>query len=277
MHMKGAWRYVPTTEIFLLVKEFQNVLSGLSGDGVSKVACPTPISVKNVLSYNPEFEQYYGISDSEKQLLPLETSLRRNSKSRFTNPTTDIVSLSSASFRTNTTCRSNPKIKKFPNAGPVVNQSLIGSKPVREMQGSARIWRSSLFRWIVIFIIVPLVLTNIVLVTLVVTRITTSIPKWLREAEEGSEMVVKQSLLLIATTKATVISTLVGSAIRDLHFMTRVSGWLFFNGVTRSDTFTQGRTAAEECKSYLNGLCPFFPDASKNPCSCDWGKFWTDR
>lgn len=270
--LKGVWRYAPKTEIFLLVKEFQNVLSGLSGEGVSKVACPTPVSVKNVLTYNYEFEQYYGISDSEKQLHPFDSNGRESSKSRYTQPTSEPSlepPMSTASSR------SIGKISKYPNAGPVVNQSLATSKPVRQIQGSARIWHSSLFQWIVILIIVPLLLTNIVLVTLVSKSITTSIPKWIRLAEAGSELIVKQNLLLIAATKASVISSVVGSATRDLHFMTRVAGWLFFEGIRRSDGFTQGRSAAEECKSYIDSLCPFFPDPVRNPCSCDWGKFQT--
>lgn len=283
----GAVRYAPKTEVYLLVKEFQSVLSGLSGEGVSRVAAPTPNSAKNALTYSDEFESYYGISESEKKLHSIdpagmkENGMRNeSSKSRFTQPANEgrPIELSSASATESLSSvpedAAPRRISKYPNPGPVTNEILLAAKPVREIQGSERIWRSSLFRWIVILIIIPLVLTNAVLVTLVTNSITTSIPQWIQLAEEGSERIARQNLLLIATTKASVMSSVVGRATRDLHFLSRVIGWLFFDGIPRSDAFTKGRTAsAETCKNYASGspICPVFPEI---PCSCDWDNPW---
>ena len=190
----GAVSYAPKTEVYYLVKEFQSVLSDLSGEGASRVASPTPNSTKNALTYSDEFESYYGISDSEKQLHSFnpvgvnENGIRKeNSKSRFTQPANDRVRIENSSAAK----RLPRKISKYPNPGPVMNESLLATKPVREIQGSERIWRSSLFRWIVILIIIPLVLTNAVLVTLVTNSITTSIPQWIQLAEEGSERIAR--------------------------------------------------------------------------------------
>eukprot|EP00980_Cylindrotheca_fusiformis_P025523 scaffold13983_cov39-Cylindrotheca_fusiformis.AAC.1 len=251
------WGYAPKTEIYLLVKEFQNVLSGLSGEGASKVANPTPVTIRNSLSYHPEFEPYYGItSDREKHLHhPLSS-------------TTSESTLDSAT-RTSES-RVNSEMSRFQNEGQVVNQSLVAGKPVRGAQAPGRIWRSRLFRWMLILIVIPLLVTNGILGSIVISSVTSRIPEWITKAAEGSESIARQNLQFIAASKASVISSITGSAIRDLHVLTRVSAWLFFDGITRSDSFTEGRSAAEECKSYLDSLCPFFSDPVRNPCACDW-------
>ncbi|CAJ1956141.1 unnamed protein product [Cylindrotheca closterium] len=277
----GAVSYAPKTEVYYLVKEFQSVLSGLSGEGVSRVASPTPNSTKNGLTYSNEFESYYGFSDeSEKQLHSFdpagmrEDGMRKeNSKSRFTLPSMDGNRIENTSV-VETPSR---RISKYPNPGPVMNESLLATKPVREIKGSERICKSSLFRWIVILIIIPLVLTNAVLVTLVTNSITSSTPQWIQLAEEGSERIARQNLLFVARTKASVMSSVVRRVTRDLHFFSRVVGWLFFEGITRSDSFTKGRSgSAETCKNHSaeDPICPVFPEI---PCSCDWESPWETK
>lgn len=58
-------------------------------------------------------------------------------------------------------------------------------------------------------------------------------------------------------------------AIRDLHLMTRVAGWLYFGGIERSEAFTAMETASEECKVYPQETCPFY-NSDRAPCPCDW-------
>jgi hypothetical protein len=65
----------------------------------------------------------------------------------------------------------------------------------------------------------------------------------------------------------------INSAIRDLHVFTRIAGWLLFNGLSRSESFTYIEQAAQECRNFSfesGDTCPFYHDIFRAPCSCQW-------
>jgi len=60
-------------------------------------------------------------------------------------------------------------------------------------------------------------------------------------------------------------------AVRDLHLITRVAGWLFFGGIERSSSFTEMEASrSEECKLYPEGKCPYFLNPANTACPCLW-------
>ena len=273
-----AWKFkcAPKTEINQLVKDFQSVLSSLSGEGVSKVAVPTPAFAKNSLSYHEEFDEIIGNGTNENTVP--EANDVSESKTGDTN-SVDTSHLQQQNDKNSESFnipshRGQQRGAKL-NSGPVINLLAMSSKPVTESHGLKNARKSSLFRWIVILIIVPFLLTNAILVVLVTRSITETIPEWVKYAEEGSREIAQQNLLLIASSKASVISSIVSRSIRDLHFMTRIAGWLLFEGIERSDGFTTSVSASEKCKTHPAIECPF-NDPEEFPCSCDWKDAWED-
>lgn len=75
----------------------------------------------------------------------------------------------------------------------------------------------------------------------------------------------------IAVSKSNQITEHLKSAVRDLHLMTRLAGWLHFGAINRSDALTQTDEGSELCKEFSpsNRSCPVF-DTDLGMCPCEW-------
>lgn len=130
--------------------------------------------------------------------------------------------------------------------------------------------RSRLFWLIVVLIVIPLLLTNAVICGIVSTDIVTTIPSWVDEAGASSYLLEEEALNITASSKAALVKALVYESVRDLHLVNRIAGWLFFDAIKRSDSFTDMDSASEECKFYSLDTCPLYFNASRVPCACEW-------
>ena len=216
-----------------------------SGEGASRVAEPTPLQIKNDLTWHSDFQHLY----------PPDSSGKKKSSTTKSEP----------GFQ------SAPKVVPAPlkvNRQPVVGAPISCSKPLGNEKGT-RAYRSSLFWWIVILIIIPISLSNAMIAHIVASNIFTTIPAWVKDTEEASQLIKSQALQNLVSSKASVMSNIVHGAIRDLHFMTRIAGCLLFDGARRSDSFTQTDTAMEDCKAYAPNTCRLF-QSDRVPCSRDW-------
>lgn len=175
-----------------------------------------------------------------------------------------------------------PKASKMKHTSTRTNfgSNLPNSSHYRneKVDDSVRISRSSLFRWVLGAIAVPLLVTNIVICSLVARQLLNSFPELLQSGKDISYKLEEYRLKADAALSASQGEQVLPSSLRDLYLLTRVSGWLLFGAVGRSDSFTSTELEfLEECKSFVkkeNGTCPFFLDETRSPCDCAWNDPW---
>ncbi|CAB9518466.1 expressed unknown protein [Seminavis robusta] len=133
--------------------------------------------------------------------------------------------------------------------------------------------RSKLFRWMVILIVVPLLITNLIIVTLVSWKVTSALSPFVEGAVNASFDIAVIDLEVEAKLAAAHTEAVLSSPVRDLFLWTRISSWLLFGAIERSDGFVKMVSGSEECKSYPNDgqTCPWYEDTVNNaPCDCEW-------
>eukprot|EP00529_Nitzschia_sp_RCC80_P002757 CAMPEP_0113467282 /NCGR_PEP_ID=MMETSP0014_2-20120614/14730_1 /TAXON_ID=2857 /ORGANISM="Nitzschia sp." /LENGTH=1767 /DNA_ID=CAMNT_0000359577 /DNA_START=361 /DNA_END=5664 /DNA_ORIENTATION=+ /assembly_acc=CAM_ASM_000159 len=158
---------------------------------------------------------------------------------------------------------------------PVLGTPKSERKPILEEDGAAekaKVCCSKLF-WCILFLMaLPVLMTALVVSAIASSSVSRTLPDWINGAEVASISIEKDTLAFVADRKASVFSSLTQGTTRDLHFMNRITNWLYFGGVQRSTSFTEMDSGAEACKEFYEaGLskteCPAFLDL---PCSCDW-------
>jgi len=132
------------------------------------------------------------------------------------------------------------------------------------------VYYSPLFWWIVILIVIPLLLVICVICAVVSQEIVTTFPSWVEQADAASYQLARQSLQLTAASKASLMSAVVFEAVRDLHLLSRLAGWLFFGGVGRSGSLTEMKSVSEECKAFPEQTCSSYFDSDRAICPCEW-------
>jgi hypothetical protein len=148
---------------------------------------------------------------------------------------------------------------------------------VQDVEKSVRMSRSSLFWCILVWIIVPILLCIIAISCVVVIRLNHTFPEWISSASTSS-FAIEQDRLVTSThlTAKFAEQTEIPGPIRDLHLFTRISGWLVFGGVDRSQSFTEiEMESAEDCKIYSSEVvCPYEANNFRTPCDCEWNDPW---
>jgi hypothetical protein len=158
------------------------------------------------------------------------------------------------------------------NRLPVLEPPKSEAKPILDREnGTKKICCSSLFWWIVLLMALPILITNFVIGAIVSSSVSGNVHVWSQRAEEASNNIERQNLEFVADRKASTLTTLVQTTVRDLHVMTRITNWLFFGGIQRSGSLTECDTASEECKMFFGKeeQCPSYTP-ERMPCACDW-------
>ncbi|KAG7350669.1 hypothetical protein IV203_010029 [Nitzschia inconspicua] len=159
------------------------------------------------------------------------------------------------------------------NRSPVLQAPKSSAKPMlqRDKSSAKKVCSSSLFWWIVLLMAFPVLITNFIIGAIVSSTVSGSIDVSTQRAEEASIRIETQNLDFVADRKASTLSTLVQSTVRDLHVMSRITNWLFFGGIERGKSLTETDTASEECKSFVekNEVCQSYTP-ERMPCACDW-------
>jgi hypothetical protein len=141
---------------------------------------------------------------------------------------------------------------------------------------SIRIVRSPLYWNVLSWIVVPLLAAIIATMTLVGSQLTNKFPKWINEASNASFALEVQYLNSSAGLIKNHVEEIFVGPLQDLHTIHRMSGWLLFGAVNRSDGFTDiEMELTEECKYYENpSECPFQTSDTRSPCPCEWNDPW---
>ena len=276
------------TEITQLVSEFRNMLTGFSGSGASTVALSKPSELPNEMTWRSDFQQLYKMSSYAKR----KKSFRQRTNGTSGTSKTDEDTISNPSSHGEAVGAMLPKVDDVPfveDTGvsytvPAPPKKNVGHNIVapsdnlnkkNELENEFSVqkihsYRSSLFWWILILIAIPLVLTNIIICTLVSKKMVSTVPDWVTIVEEASLKLERDSLKATAGMEASVAADMIHEVVRDLHFMTRMAGWLLFGGVERSGTLVDMDEYTEDCKNYPEDRsCPFF-SSGRAVCPCDW-------
>ena len=136
--------------------------------------------------------------------------------------------------------------------------------------------RSPLYWKVLCCIVIPLLAAIIATMTLVGSQLTNKFPKWINEASSASFALEVQHLSTSTGLIKKHVEEIFEGPLQDLHTIHRMSGWLLFGAVNRSDGFTDiEMEMTEECKSYENlSACPFEMSDTRSPCPCEWNDPW---
>ena len=122
-----------------------------------------------------------------------------------------------------------------------------------------KVYSSPLFRWIILLIVTPLIVTSITISAIGIYRLSNFLPLLGVSAEKALLDLVSSSLKLTVSLRAVFATETMNRAVRDLHVLTRFSGWLLFGAIRRSESFTDMVTAAERCKSsHARNTCDYY-------------------
>lgn len=304
--------FAPKTEVSELVAEFQVMIRGFSGTGASRVAPQKRDEIKNFVTWKEEFRQFYELNESMENRIREEMSQKAQSYGRRINvgkrsrnsssygPTASeiIANMSEASqvseedstFRSSAVGQSYSQQKQFGRTDsstmfkrPLTRTNLGSVVPVQgafapttNSEDRLRIWKSSLFRWVLCAIVLPLMLTNAVIAAIVATQFLA----FLNDIERADVFAIelgKDFLKISAGLYAHYGGQAMAASIRDLHMLTRISSWLLFGAVRRSEAFAEvDMSLGEECKAYVGTevKCPFVLDDTRSPCDCEWKDPW---
>ena len=303
----------PKTEIRELVTEFQTMIRGFSGTGASRVAPSKMDEVKNFVTWKEDFRQFYQLNQTMEDRIKEEMSQKAQSYGRRISmgkrskgnssygPTAseiiaNISEASQVSEEESVTFRS-AEMRKEPGSQrrfgrtdsstmfkrPLTRTNLGTNLPLHgsyarmnEMEENIRISRSALFRWALCSMVLPLVLTNIVIASLVADNLLNSFPGSVQKAEKFSFDLGSNFLRDVGKLHALYGDQVLLGSMRDLHMLTRIAGWLLLGAVPRSDSFSQLELSmVEECRAYtLSEVCPFDVDPALSPCNCAWHDPW---
>jgi hypothetical protein len=282
-----ALRCAPKTEIQDIVAEFRLMIKGFSGDGAAKVADKTLHEIENDLTWHSEFHKLYS-RQAKKRPRVGGSLLSENTDEDSRDPSAEargVLARVTPQDVTTLSQSSVPGALSEPGA-PGQAGTLIVPAPVKRNRGQlvctednadptedryVLAYRSSLFWWIGVLIVVPLLLTNTVICTVVSTNIMTTIFHWLRNTDDASFNLELSTLKKSAESKAELLTTLMHEHVRDSHFIARTTEWLLFDAVPRSEAFLNAESPTEECSlSPSAAQCPFNTDDNRSPCPCEW-------
>jgi len=280
----ATFHCAPNTEINKLVTEFQIMIKGFSGEGAAKVADSALHEVQNDLTWHSDFQQLY-FSRQQQRTISVAVDVSEASDEESSSspskkqcgilqrPLTETLKIESEDAQPLIV---PPPIKR--NHSNVICMPVEAGKEGQCIAASApaKIHQSALFWWIVVLIVIPLLLVMGVICATVSHHIVSQIPSWVKNAGDASHSLAMDALNLTAASKASLMSAVVFEGVRDLHLMTRIAGWLYFGGISRSSAFTAMDTATEQCKVYPKGECPYYL-SNRTPCPCDWKDLIVDN
>jgi len=264
----------PTTEITELVREFKAMINGFSGEGAATLAQPDFFEIPNQLTWQSEYQQLYSFSakaiDDKTVRLEFVDVERRTEEGGERSAETDGDAAPSEAIPVPTSIVLAPPKR---NLGPNLESDYKEKKRMdsRFGGGNIRVLRSSLFWWLLVLIVLPLILTNTTICWIVSHRIVDSMDDFVNAVVVDSLALELEVLQSSAALKATEASINISDILRSLFIMTRFAGWLFFGGVERSDGFSRMEEAAQECRGYSQvNICPVYFDFERTPCVCSW-------
>ncbi|CAB9502209.1 expressed unknown protein [Seminavis robusta] len=174
----------------------------------------------------------------------------------------------------------NPPEEEKIDGPPKVNlgENIIQQKALTDyFEGVEDAENSGLFWWMTFFIGTPIVIAAIMIAVTVARDSSLYIPNWLAIVEERSKDIELQALITATNIRAAYGEEVMHRFARDLHVYTRLAGWLFFDGIRRTDFMAFQTSGSEQCKNYNatnKEVCPFLENETLTPCPCGWDDPW---
>lgn len=275
----------PSTEISDLVVEFGKMIDGFSGEGPSTIASSALFEISNHFTWQSDYHQIYSLSSAVTKRVSVRTlasavedSSDDLSSGASLNEMHDVIDPKIGSFAADfTSVVPAPPKQNFGFNILCLSQDVDVEPSLRDVCRGQKVqaYRSSLFWWILLLIVVPLVLTNAVICWVVSSYGIDTVDLRINATAEETQKLEVVALSSITALKATQAQLSANEVIRDLHVETRLAGWLMFDGMSRSDAFTRmEEKAAQQCREYnlddTTRNCPFYLDFTTAPCACDW-------
>ena len=246
-------RYTPSTEISQLVTEFQKMVEKFSGTGTAKFWRSRETEIKNPFDLHDNFRALY----------------QRRNASKF--PYTYTVR-NSDSFQLSKDSRKHwgPSHRFIDGDSTTQFSSLHLSIYEATTEKRKNLVRSPLFWWMFISITAPLLLVMLTVSIHTTYNISESLPDLVEEVENLYVQLERQSLSSLVHFRAEFAVEVISAQLRDLHLYYRLSGWVLFGALQRSDSYTKMTTLANFCKTQEYGTCTGFPSEDDAICDCSW-------
>lgn len=184
----------------------------------------------------------------------------------------DFIRALSGTTGTTTTMMTQSPNEGWKNEGRNLNPPRFAKKDHQEDETSSFIpFQSPLFRWILVLIVIPMIVTNIVILAAVSLRITAVLPQWLNHVETASFTIQLDDVSVASKFASIYAEAVMATPVRDLFVFNRLAGWLFTGAMERNtEALVEMGSGSEECKAYAED-CPWYDDPFKNaPCDCSW-------
>ena len=285
----------PNTELHELIFEFHKMIQGFSGTGASRVAHAEVPEVRNEFTWTSDLLDVYNVDKSvdappsavSEDVPQFRSSGQSNEIGRYARLAQKQLSIKSLGESESTvveerqgyTSSLRPHSSTFLGAGLYLHLGRNvkdSTSPSNSPSRAPRNERSKLFWWILWLIVLPLLVTNVLICSIVTFDIVEGIPSLVRLTKGDSLGLELDRLNLAARSRAYYAEAALAEPLRNIHILARIAGWLLFGGLERSDSFTELETfGIEECKVYEpHESCPFYADKNRALCSCQWDDSW---
>lgn len=247
------------TEVDDLVSAFKEMFHAFGGKHAAIPVEHELHEIPNHFEWNREYEQLLSKTSSGNESIDdvIETAKLLSEEAA--------LALPSSSGRMPEEALSQPRKHSGENIrySPKENMSQLESP-------GFHISRTSLFIWILFLIVFPFLVTNGTISAVVSDHIVNSLGTLVVSVgHESTELEVK-AVQSRAVLSAFLAGLTVGKKLQDLYIMTRIAGWLFYDGISRSTGFTTIDEIAQVCRVYERGTCPLESNFDRTLCACRW-------
>jgi len=274
-------RILPRTELNDVVGEFDEMVSSFSGSlSARSERGGRLMEVRNEFLHKSLMTELYRSRDQPDfvyKVEPTKTLYFENDDYSFVNYGTNVLShdMSSVNRRASTaiTRMSSTRVLENMIADPTkrIEPEEAPAEAAATASSSSKqpMWKSPLFMWTVILIIIPLLLTTVAIATFVLVNISVKFTDSIDVAEQHFLDVELDVLRIQVDLRAAYMKQITSRSIQDLFVLTRVTSWLLFGALDRTDYYRSMASGIEECREYDNKRqCPYYLE--NDVCDCSW-------
>jgi hypothetical protein len=256
----------PKTELSDVVAEFNKMVSNFSGSSEAKSEKYKDDDMMN--EFPARNELWYLYESRDDKLFKYKLSGERADK----NPeNVGKAHTSNADFNNGLSCNSIDFLHYGPNHIASMTQQTTEIGQAKLISSDSHTSKcSSLFLWVVVLIVTPLLFITIFLTAGVMTKINYEFARSTEDLQWDYLLLHKQAMLSYVRLRAGYVSSLTEDSSNDLHHLTRYTSWLLFGALNQTRSFTRLTSGMEECKAYSEDFdkCDYVRE--NFVCDCAW-------
>ena len=257
------YKYTPRSEISYIVNEFQLLTEKFAGSGTAKLVKRQMLEVKNPFTLHDNFQELYDQRDDPD----FKYNMMRDAKNAMS-PRRERFG-----FRMSWGPNMHPESAQLVQRS-LDNLLLVDEEMENEEDDNKRkciLWKSPLFRYLFLCIVVPLSVTMLIIAGNGIIQILSTFPPLISRVEADYKTLEVQRLIPTVKLRSNLASRITTMAYRDLHLFTRLTGWTYFGGVNlHNESYTTILSSSEICKNYEKGNCPPIANSPISTCDCAW-------